>query len=71
MSQAFYLFVQNTFGGYISCLNISEDKLQRLYLLGQDRLEKECDIVKIIQGIRNLKIISKNTIMDKFTKVKV
>lgn len=72
MNQIFSLFVKNSIGGNIPCLKKrNQNKLQRLYLEGQNRLEKECDIVKIIHGIRNLKIIAKNTIMDEVSKIKV
>jgi len=36
-----------------------ESKLWRLYEDGQERMDKEFDIVKIIKNIRNLKILLK------------
>jgi hypothetical protein len=37
---------------------------ERLYDRGQERIEKELDIVKIIKSIRNIKILMKNSFMD-------
>ena len=36
-----------------------ENKLWRLYTQGQERIEKEFDIVKIIKALRNMKILLK------------
>lgn len=65
------LFLTTTIGKYIPGLVLRKNKLWRLYKDGEDRLEKEFDMVKIIQGIRNLKIITKATIMDRFIRTKV
>lgn len=65
------LFLTSSFGKYIPCLVLRKSKLWRLYSDGEKRLDKEFDIVKIIQGIRNLKIITKATIMSKFLSTKV
>ena len=42
-----------------------------MYEDGFGRIEKEFDIVKIIKGLRDIKIITKEVLMDKVTKVKV
>ena len=65
------LFLTSSFGSYIPGLVLRRSKLWRLYADGEQRLDKEFDIVKIIKSIRNLKIISKATIMSKFIATKV
>lgn len=59
------------FGKFTPGLALRKSRLWRLYFDGFERLEKEFDVIKIIKGIRDVKIITKDTIMDKFTKVKV
>ena len=65
------LFLTSSFGNYIPGLVLRKSKLWRLYADGEQRLDKEFDIVKIIKGIRNLKIITKATIMSRFLATKV
>jgi len=49
-----------------------ENKLWRLYEDGQDRIDKEFDIVKIIKSLRNLKIfIKRQFLFDKKLKVEI
>lgn len=63
--------MKSIFGKFIPGLALRRSKLWRLYKDGEDRLEKEFDVVKIIKSIRNLKIITKATIMNHFMRTKV
>ena len=60
------LFLTNTFGRPICCLKSWKkyNKLTKLYKIGEERIEKELDIIKIMNTIRNVKIILKNSIMS-------
>jgi hypothetical protein len=40
------------------------DKFLSLYEKGQDRIDTELDIVKIMKSLRNMKILMKNSFMD-------
>lgn len=48
-----------------------KNRLWRLYTEGQDRIEKEFDLVKIIKSIRNIKVIMKHKLMNEKLKLEV
>ena len=56
-----------------SCLEAKKNsqikKLQRLYQAGEERLEEELNIVKIIKNLKNLRILTKNKFIDPKTQV--
>ncbi len=47
--------------GYLcqACCQRKNYKLYRLFEKGYDQLEKEMDLIKLVRGIRNLKIFNK------------
>ena len=47
------------------------DMFIKLYEKGQERIESELDIVKIIRSIRNMKVLLKNSFMDEEIKYKI
>ena len=50
---------------YVKCFKLNrENRLWRLYEDGQERLEKEFDVVKIIRSIRNLKIFMNEELLS-------
>lgn len=50
------------------CCFPRRDKFIRLYEKGQDRIDTDLDIVKIMKSIRNMKILMRNSFMDDETK---
>ena len=46
------------------CMFKKRDKFLSLYEKGQDRIDTELDIVKIMKSLRNMKILMKNSFMD-------
>ena len=59
--QVFKLLIMN----YVKCFKLNrENRLWRLYEDGQERLEKEFDVVKIIRSIRNLKIFMNEELLS-------
>ena len=53
------------------CCGKKKNRLWRLYNEGQDRIEKEFDLVKIIKSIRNMKVIMKHKLMNEKLKLEV
>ena len=47
------------------------NKLWRLYTQGQERMEKEFDVVKIIRSVRNVKTFVSSSLMNLQDKVSV
>ena len=43
-------------------------KLQKLYEIGAERIDNELDIVKLMNSLRNLKIVVANSILNEETK---
>ena len=65
LSQRFWLLFLENIGQYFTCcLDLSQNKLYRLYSKGVDQIEKELDIVKILRGLRNVKIYNQLTGMS-------
>ena len=61
------LFVANSFFGAYCCSRRvwkHLPKFKKLYSVGEKRLEKEFDIVRIMRNIMDLKICIRNSIMD-------
>ena len=52
------------------CCRFNRNKLWRLYVEGNKRIEKEFDLVEILTSLRNLKILS-NYSLDAKTKAKL
>jgi hypothetical protein len=52
----------NLFSCFASCCSYKKNKLWNLYKIGEERLEKEFDVIKILNTLRNLKIQMKNEI---------
>ena len=42
--------------------------MQRLYEEGQDRIETELDLVKLMKNLRNMKVLMRNSLMNKQVK---
>ena len=62
-----YLYLQ--YGSLFKiCCKRRNYKLYRLYEIGFERVEKEMDIVKLLRGLRNLKIFSKMIGLEEHTK---
>jgi hypothetical protein len=47
---------------FAECCKYKKNKLWKLYQTGEDKLEKEFDIVKILKSLRNMKIYFKTKI---------
>jgi hypothetical protein len=60
-----------TFGSYFPCFFDFETPIQRLFERGQERLEKEMDIIKMIKSLRNIKIFLKSKLLDPRTNMKI
>ena len=67
------LYFSNILGCFCSkCCFPKRDKLQTLYSEGEDKINRELDIVKILKTLRDIKIFLKSTTMnDKDTKFSV
>ena len=65
--QVIKLFMQRMFG--FCCF--SKGKLWKLYDQGQERLEKELDIARLIVKVRNLHSFFKKKMMTERTKVEI
>ena len=66
-SQSLKMLLQSS----IPCCEMDQKYLWKLYTKGQERIETEFNLVKIIKSLRNLKIFIQNTSMDQETKFKV
>ena len=53
------------------CMFKKRDKFLSLYEKGQDRIDTELDIVKIMKSLRNMKILMKNSFMDGEVKYQI
>ena len=59
------LFLTNTFGNRCCLKNWNKHaKLTKLYQVGESRIERELDIIKIMNTLRNVKIILRNSMMS-------
>ena len=59
------LYLANRMGKAFPCKKWkNKGKLQKLYRTGEDRIESEMNIIKIMNTIRNIKIILKNSMMS-------
>ena len=61
------LYFMALFSCFENCCKYKDNKLWILFTEGQERIEKEFDLVKIITSLRNLKILSKKN-LDAKTK---
>ena len=68
--QQFKLFIMKFFSCCGSCCEFDKNKLWKLYSIGNSRIEKEFDIVKILTSIRNMKIMMKKD-MDQVQRYKI
>jgi hypothetical protein len=60
------LFFSNIMGKFYPFKNWEKrSKLSKLYQIGQNRIESELNIVKLMNSLRNLKILLRSSIMDK------
>ena len=57
--------------GCPTCLFRKRDKFLKLYEKGQDRIDSELDIVKIMRSLRNLKILMRHSFMDEEVKYQI
>ena len=63
------LFLANSLGGlFCDCCWGKKRKMQRLYEEGQDRIETELDLVKLMKNLRNMKVLMRNSLMNKQVK---
>ena len=53
------------------CLFKKRDKFIKLYDKGQDRIDTELDIVKMMKSLRNMKILMRNSFMDEEVKYQI
>lgn len=53
------------------CCFPKRDRFLKLYDKGQDRIDTDLDIVKIMKSIRNMKILMRNSFMDDETKFQI
>ena len=53
------------------CVTSRTDKVMRLYLDSNERIQKELDIAKIVRSIRNTKVFIRSKLMDRRTKMLV
>ena len=63
--QQFQLYWMTSLVCFEKCCKFKKSKLWRLFTQGQERIEKEFDLVKIIVSLRNLKILSKRNLNEK------
>jgi hypothetical protein len=69
VKDSFYLFLSNKLGALFPCRSWSKKKkLQKLYEVGAERIDNELDIVKLMNSLRNLKIVIANSILNEETK---
>ena len=54
------MYLKATWG----CCCCSNRRLDKLYKLGTEQIEKEMDVVKLLKTLRNLKIIVKAKLLD-------
>ena len=53
------------------CMFTKRDKFLKLYEKGQDRIDTELDIVKMMKSLRNMKILMRNSFMDEEVKYQI
>ena len=63
-------FVKLYFARMLGCFFPSKifqkrEKLLKLYYIAEERINKEMNMVKLIKGLRNIKILMKNSMMSK------
>ena len=54
-----------------NCMFKRKDRFMKLYERGQDRVEAELNIVKIMKSLRDMKILMKNSMMDKQVRYQI
>lgn len=61
----FMLYVARMFGVFCStCCFAKRDKLLKMYEGGEEKINTELDIVKILKTMRDMKILLKGTLMS-------
>lgn len=61
------LYLANKMGPVFPCKKWRKKyKLQKMYQVGESRIESEMNIVKIMKNLRNIKIIMKNSMMSHY-----
>ena len=63
------LYFHRLFDCLLCCRPFTNDKLWKLYNKGQERIEKQLDIVKITQRLHHLKIISNRLVENGTIKI--
>ena len=72
------LFIQNYLSscwkGYLNCpkfgvIKGKRNKLQKLFSAGEEKLEMELNLVKIIKNLKKMRFITKNMLLDRKTEL--
>ena len=66
--QSSLIFLKNLLGCFFLC---PLDRSQEVYEIGKERFNNETDLVEIVKNIRDMKILLKNTLMDRVNSFKV
>jgi hypothetical protein len=65
------IFIVSRFEKIGCCLAEAQTPMARLFRRGEELIDKEMDMIKIIKAIRNLKVVLKSRIIDKATMFQI